>query len=134
VRFYPWLRQIAWERLIELQRMHVKAQCRSVRREQELDAVMSHESADFLAEQLAASNTGPLQKLARKELNERVRQAIERLSPPLREALLVRYLEQLSAKDAADLLGISPATFKQRLLRALRQLREYLSSDREDLP
>jgi RNA polymerase sigma-70 factor (ECF subfamily) len=31
--FYPWLRQLAWERLIELHRRHLHAQKRSVRRE-----------------------------------------------------------------------------------------------------
>jgi hypothetical protein len=32
--FYPWLRQLAWEQLATLQRRHVRAQKRSVRREE----------------------------------------------------------------------------------------------------
>ena len=31
--FYPWLRQIAWERLVQLHRHHIHAQRRSVKRE-----------------------------------------------------------------------------------------------------
>ena len=34
IEFYPWLRQITWERLVELHRKHVYAGRRSVRREQ----------------------------------------------------------------------------------------------------
>src|SRR6516164_8632716 len=32
--FFAWLRQLAWDRLIELQRLHIRAQKRSVRREE----------------------------------------------------------------------------------------------------
>src|SRR5262245_44340092 len=33
VAFYPWLRQLAWERLIQLHRRHIRAQARTVTRE-----------------------------------------------------------------------------------------------------
>src|SRR5712692_10348388 len=32
--FYPWLRQIAWERLVKLHQRHIHAQKRSITREQ----------------------------------------------------------------------------------------------------
>src|SRR5213593_3260301 len=32
--FYPWLRQLAWDRLVELHRRHVRARKRSVTREE----------------------------------------------------------------------------------------------------
>src|SRR5215469_8447217 len=32
--FYPWLRRLAWERLLQVHRRHVRAQRRSVRREE----------------------------------------------------------------------------------------------------
>jgi DNA-directed RNA polymerase specialized sigma24 family protein len=56
---------------------------------------------------------------------------VERLRPPLCEALLLRYLEQLSADEAADVAGISQAAYKQRLVRALRQLRVLLHAEKE---
>src|SRR5437660_3654438 len=34
IPFYPWLRQLAWDRLIDLYRRHVQAGKRSVRREE----------------------------------------------------------------------------------------------------
>src|SRR5215831_8756210 len=32
--FYPWLRQLAWERLVKLHQRHIRAQKRSVTREE----------------------------------------------------------------------------------------------------
>jgi RNA polymerase sigma-70 factor (ECF subfamily) len=132
VKFYPWLRQIAWSRLIELHRLHVTAQRRSVYREITGEAELSDESAVLLASQLVASDTGPLQRLARREMADRVQCAVGRLSPSLRDALLLRYLEQLSAEEAAEVAGITQVAFKQRLVRALKQLRELLADERED--
>src|SRR5436305_2971842 len=40
VPFYPWLRQLAWERLIELHRQHIYAQKRSVTREEAQDPAL----------------------------------------------------------------------------------------------
>lgn len=131
VQFYPWLRSIAWDRLVDLHRRHISAKRRSVQHESPLDAGLSDASVTWLAQQLVASDTGPLQRVARREMQVRVRQAMRELSPPLAEALLLRYLEQLTAAEAAQVLGISQAAYKQRLVRALRQLRELLVSDNE---
>src|SRR5438093_7582848 len=51
--FYPWLHQLASERLAQLYRRHVKAQRRSVRREELPHLVLSGDSALYLAERLA---------------------------------------------------------------------------------
>src|SRR5262245_860351 len=34
IPFYPWLRRIAWERIIQLHRQHVLAQARAITREE----------------------------------------------------------------------------------------------------
>jgi RNA polymerase sigma-70 factor (ECF subfamily) len=47
--FYPWLRQLAWERLIGLHRRHLHAQKRSVRREDRDYLALPDESALHLA-------------------------------------------------------------------------------------
>src|SRR5436309_11530830 len=67
--FYPWLRQLAWERLVKLHRRHTAGK-RDVGREAppELPA----ESALELAERLVAPGTGPHQRLVRDELRQRV--------------------------------------------------------------
>ncbi len=44
VAFYPWLRRIAWERMIDLQRQHLDAQRRSVLREAQMPGSFSDAS------------------------------------------------------------------------------------------
>src|SRR5262245_11737749 len=53
VPFYPWLRQLAWDRLIDLHRKHVIADRRSVRREEPGLFELPDESAVELASRLA---------------------------------------------------------------------------------
>ena len=61
-QFYPWLRQFAWERLIQLYRRHVVAQKRSVEREAPLQIDYSNESLCRLAEQVACRESAPASK------------------------------------------------------------------------
>jgi RNA polymerase sigma-70 factor (ECF subfamily) len=124
--FFPWLRQLAWDRLVELQRRHVQAQKRSVAREQPLELGLSDESAAGLAGLLITSGTSPSKRLAREELRDGVRQALSRLPTTDRELLVMRYLEQLSNSEMAALLGISERTVKWRHRRALERLQGLL--------
>src|SRR5262249_62394620 len=55
---YPWLRRLAWERLVKLYRRHVVAQRRSVVRE-ELRMRLPDQSALRLARPIASSRTRP---------------------------------------------------------------------------
>jgi len=54
--------------------------------------------------------------------------AIDSLSPTLRAAFVLRDLQGLSTREAAEVIQISEAAIKTRLLRARLQLRESLSS------
>jgi RNA polymerase sigma-70 factor, ECF subfamily len=105
--FYPWLRQLALERLIEPHRQHVRAQKRSVFREQAPAAALPDESLLELAGRLVARGTSPSGKLARDELRLRVQQALLQLGERDREILVLRYLEQLSTAVSAAVLGIT---------------------------
>jgi len=124
--FYPWLRQLAWERLIKTRRLHT-ADRRSIDREE--SALLPEASAAELAQRLAASITGPVQRLVREELWARVRSAVDRLCTADREVLILRHAEQLSTKEAAAVLGVSEAAVKSRHLRALERLREALGGN-----
>jgi len=129
--FYPWLRQIAWDRLIELHRQHVQAQKRTVRREEPGALALPDESLAELASRLVTTATSPSQRLLWKEIQERVRAALKRLSSRDREVLELRHLEQLSVADTAAVLGISQAAVKTRHLRALQRLQELLEPGEE---
>jgi RNA polymerase sigma-70 factor (ECF subfamily) len=133
--FFPWLRALAAERLALLHRRHVRAQGRSVLREEPGVLNLPDESAAELAARLVTSSTSPTQRALRQEQRERVRQALGRLSERDREVLVLRNLEQLSVADTAEVLRISAGAVKLRHLRALERLRALLAErDEEDVP
>jgi RNA polymerase sigma-70 factor (ECF subfamily) len=99
--FYPWLRQLALEQLVEQHRRHLRAGRRSVLREQAEPPRLPDQSAGELAERLLAGGDSPSAGLHREELRVRVRAALEALAGPDREVLLLRYLEQMAAAEVA---------------------------------
>lgn len=125
VAFYPWLRKIAWERLLDLRRRHVLASRRSVNRE----AANVDGSQHQLIDHFARSVTGPLQRLARRELHDRIRIALDRLSSADREVLVLRMLEQLPVRQVAEIMNSSDAAVKQRQARALERMRRLLDDE-----
>src|SRR5579871_3596428 len=65
--FYPWLRQLAWDHLIDLHRRHLHSQKRSVKREQPLAPHLSDESAMQLADRVLAGQSSPSDRAIRSE-------------------------------------------------------------------
>lgn len=127
--FYPWLRQIAWERLVHLHYRHVEAARRTVTRERQGELNLPDGSVLELAGRLKDSGTSPSGRLVRKEVCSRVRVALEKLAPHDRDVLVLRYVEQLSSAEAAAVLGISETAAKTRHFRAVRRLHELLGDD-----
>ncbi len=127
--FYPWLRQIAWERLVHLHARHVRAQKRTVNREETLDMALSEHSAMQLADRLVASGTSPSRHLVRAEIRARVRHALDQMLPHDREVLIMWHLEQLSVSEIAALLKLTEAGVKSRHRRALERMLPALDSN-----
>ena len=125
--FYPWLRQIAWNRLVALRRRYVEVSKRDVTREQSLE--LSGESAMRLADQLAASETGVVKRLVRKEARDRVQSALQALGELDREIVLLRHIEAMSYVEVAATIKISETAAKQRHVRALQRLRRELGEE-----
>ena len=125
---YPWLRQLAWQHLVELHRRHVGAGKRSVLRE-ERRPPLPDESALELAERLLDRGSSPSAGLLRRERQERLLAALERLSESDREVLVLRHLEQLATPDIAAVLGVSEGAVYTRHLRALERLRRLLGDE-----
>jgi RNA polymerase sigma-70 factor (ECF subfamily) len=123
VPFYPWLRQIAANRLADARRFHLRTGRRSVGREE--PAGLSAESVLELAERLLAGDA-PSAGLRREEQRALVRAALERLGECDREVLVLRYLEQLSSAEVAAVLGVTEGAVRVRVMRALRRLRDNL--------
>lgn len=127
--FYPWLRQIAWEKLVHLHDRHLRASKRSVAREQYFRPGISDESAMELAERFIGQASTPSADAVREEVRQRVRRALDRLAEEDRDLLLMRYLEQLPSKDIAAIMGISEAAVNMRHMRSLERMRRILSRD-----
>src|SRR5260370_42207215 len=90
--FYPWLRQLAWERLVDLHRRHVRAQRRSVLREEDRPPLPDG-SALELADRLLARGSSPSARFDRQERRDRGRAAPARLAGHDREVPVLRHLE-----------------------------------------
>lgn len=64
----------------------------------------------------------------RRALAEKARAGIERLPDLLREAFVLRDLEEMPTAEVAEVLGVEPATIRQRVHRARLMLRGYLGA------
>lgn len=67
-------------------------------------------------------------------LDPEIDKALGSLSPEDREAVLLVAWEDLTPAQAAKSMGIRPSTFRVRLHRARRRMREALSDPTPDLP
>jgi RNA polymerase sigma-70 factor (ECF subfamily) len=100
---------------------------RSVRKERETMA------RDVDASQLApiSRERGPYAELEQLDLRQRIRQALAELAPALREAVVLRDLQEFSYQEIADKLGLPEGTVKSRInrgrLELARQMRRLQS-------
>ncbi|HTX78459.1 MAG TPA: sigma-70 family RNA polymerase sigma factor [Longilinea sp.] len=70
----------------------------------------------------------PERELLSDESKRHMEAAIQKLSPALRAVFELRDIEGLSVRETADVLNVSEAVVKTRLLRARLKLREELSA------
>lgn len=76
----------------------------------------------------------PESALIAREEQERLWQAIQELPPHHRAVIVLRYYEELSEAEMADLLEIRPGTVKSRLFHARAALERRLRADRAPSP
>ena len=118
VPFYPWLRKIAWEKLVHMHRQHVYAQRRSVRREAgRLD--LSGDSEMLLVDRLAASSTSPSEGMARQESLASVAAALGELSPQDHEIIALKHLENMTFVEVAAVLELTEEAVRSSIVAPL---------------
>jgi RNA polymerase sigma-70 factor, ECF subfamily len=119
-RFSTWLIQIA----VNGARMR--------RRKEHADLVEplekeKNEEGSYLPRDFADWREIPSEILERKEVREKLAEALASLGQIYREVFVLRDMEQLSIEETAKALDISAASVKTRLLRARLMLRDLLA-------
>jgi RNA polymerase sigma-70 factor, ECF subfamily len=120
-RFSTWLIQITVNEAL-------------MRRRKERNGVMEaiddrrDEESDYAPRDFADWREIPSEALERKEIRQRLAQALASLDRKYREVFVLRDMEQLNIQETADALGISIASVKTRLLRARLMLRDLLAA------
>ncbi len=122
VAFYPWLRQIVKERLIDIHRRHIHAGRRSINKETRFDVYLSDTSAMLLADRLISRDPSPSAAANQQEMIGLVKTAMEKLSTEDRELLAMRFIEQLSVAEISQVLSVSRVTARSRLRQAIECL------------
>jgi RNA polymerase sigma-70 factor (ECF subfamily) len=79
---------------------------------------------------VSVDNHEQLEALLRRERQRRVREALTRLPRKMREALLLRFDQEMDYSDIAEVLGRPEATIRTRVFHGLRRLRAMLEQER----
>ncbi|NWF55060.1 MAG: RNA polymerase sigma factor [Syntrophaceae bacterium] len=119
--FSQWVSSIAVKTCYDYWRKTYKSQEVSM-------SSLSEQHQNWLGEAVADSSESPLdEKVSQKEGMELLKWALGQMSPEDRMVLELVYLEGLSGKEAANILGWSLANVKIRSLRSRRKLEKLLS-------
>lgn len=128
--FHLWLRQIAWDRIIDTYRRHRVSAKRNMDREQPIAAGKGPDQSTMeLAQQLCDPALTPAAAATQREIARKVESAVERMDDQDREVILMRHYEHLSNLEIAEVLGLNPPAASMRYLRAVRRLREMLQQE-----
>ncbi len=122
--FYTWIMRIATYAALKI-----------IRKRKGLDTVSLEQATEPMKdsdeiphpEYIADWKENPSDIVNRNETMEAIEQALAELDESYRLVFLLRDVESFSVKETAEILGISEANVKVRLLRARLQLREKLT-------
>jgi RNA polymerase sigma factor (sigma-70 family) len=84
-------------------------------------------------DRLVASGRSPHEMVAQKELARMVQEALARVSVELREAVILRDLQDMDYKEIAQVLGIPEGTVKSRISRGRAELARLLERSRREV-
>ena len=127
--FHLWLRLVAGQRLTDVHRYHLGAQMRDAGQEVSLHrGPFPQASSVSLAAQLLGKMTSASHAAIRAEHKLIVQEALNGMDPIDREVLALRHFEHLSNDETAQVLGLTKSAASNRYIRALKRLKEILSS------
>jgi RNA polymerase sigma-70 factor, ECF subfamily len=121
--FYTWLYRIVTNLCLDLLRRR-----KSRREDQAVMLDSSGEEIDLLtnvSDQRASAN--PDRELSRKFLGERIREALDKLTPRERMVFELKHYQGLKLRTIGEMLSTTEETAKNTLFRATRKLRANLA-------
>ena len=121
-RFSTWLIQITVNEALMRRRRE-----RTVVMEAIDDRRNTEEESGYAPRDFADWREIPSEALERKEVRQKLADALATLDRKYREVFVLRDMEQLNIQETAETLGISVASVKTRLLRARLMLRDLLA-------
>jgi RNA polymerase sigma-70 factor, ECF subfamily len=89
-------------------------------------APSEHEDAQPLSEQIVDKSATPDARVRSREVGETVHAALGRLSPELREAVILRDLQDMDYREIAQVLKVPEGTVKSRINRGRAELARLL--------
>jgi RNA polymerase sigma-70 factor (ECF subfamily) len=96
-----------------------------------IDASVSEEDDSLsLSNRLPDRGPSPADRLASQETQKMVREALSRLSPDLREAVILRDLQDMDYKEISQVLRVPEGTVKSRINRGRTELARLLSRNK----
>jgi len=114
--FATWLSRVTRNLLID--------HYRRTRQERVTDSI--EEQLPMMEVEGAAASSRPDQALAGREASEILQATLQKLSPDLREAVILRDLQEMEYREIAQVLGIPEGTVKSRINRGRAELARLL--------
>ena len=125
---YAWLYRIVLDCLIDAWRRENRE-----KRDLARDVRFPAESAGQLGVGLVFSGTSPSEAFERRRLQQKMQKVLDLLSPNDREILWMRHFDQLTHREAADILDLTESAATLRYVRALERLRKLWQKLHGDL-
>lgn len=119
-KFYTWVTRIAVNE--SLMKLRKRKSDRTVSLDENIET-----DEEPIVREIAVWDDTPESKYSQEELRQILDRAIDSLKPIFRTVFILRDVEELSTEETAEVLGLSVAAVKSRLLRARLQLRERLT-------
>ncbi len=119
--FHTWITTLTRNLLVD----HFR-RSRQQRATDSIDAGWDQGNDAPRAEPLVDQRTTPLQHAVRNQLEHMVQNALAKVSPELREAVILRDLQDMDYKEIAEVLAIPQGTVKSRISRGRAELARLL--------
>ncbi len=129
---FIWLRLIVNQQLVAVYRRYCQTQKRNVAREFSISEKRVQPDASATSLFLVGDYTSPSAAAQRIELAEKVKACLEELPDQDREVLILRHFEQLSNRETAEDLNVTPNAASVMYMRALKKFKVILKRAKID--